>query len=457
MKVTTVPKAGPAPLPELAAYLAPFLPLFYRPTQQTVERYLTGLLTDLPRKNCETIAGAVADTSPERLQHLLTDACWNPQQLDQWRVQRLVAQTPADGILVFDDTGLVKQGRASVGVARQYSGTLGKVGNCQIVVSAEYVVDDPATSTPLHWPVTARLYLPESWTSDPARCARAGVPPAVAAQTKPQIALALLDQARQWGVPFRVVVTDAGYGDNPDFLGGLEERQACYVCAVASDFGVRWPAAVAAAHGQRPPYAGRGQPPKERPAPLHTAAAVIATQPPGAWQTVQWRERGPNEPPLARQVLAVRVHRATGSERFSVTDRRVQTGPEGWLVAERPLPGESGEVTYYFSNLPPSTSTARLLAVAHLRWPVEQFYEDGKGECGWADYQGRSWEGLQRHLALVRLAYSFLVAQRLAVASSPAGELSPLRGVAEPARNAPPGRGGVVVRVSALVGRERPA
>src|SRR6478672_13655315 len=123
-----VPKAGPAPLPELATYLAPFASLFRRAqSRQSLERYVTGLLTDLPRKNCDTIAAAVAGTSAERLQHLLTDADWEPQALDQQRVRALVAQSPPQGILGLDDTGLPKQGRSSAGVARQYSGTLGKV------------------------------------------------------------------------------------------------------------------------------------------------------------------------------------------------------------------------------------------------------------------------------------------------------------------------------------------
>jgi SRSO17 transposase len=137
MQMPVVPKASPDVLPELAIYLTPFAPLFRRSTSRaSVERYLTGLLTDLERKNCDTIAAAVAGTSTECLQYLLTDAAWEPQALDQQRVTALVAQSPPHGLLLLDDTGLPKQGRGSVGVARQYSGTLGKVANCQVVVSA---------------------------------------------------------------------------------------------------------------------------------------------------------------------------------------------------------------------------------------------------------------------------------------------------------------------------------
>src|SRR5215470_8497529 len=206
MHTSVVPKASPETLPELATYLAPFAPLFRRSTSRaSVERYLTGLLTDLPRKNCDTIAAAVAGTSTERLQHLLTDATWEPQALAQHRVTALVAQSPPQGLLVLDDTGLPKQGRSSVGVARQYSGTLGQVANCQVVVSAHYVADEPTSRAPVHWPVTARLSLPEAWATDHARRGKVHVPPEVPFRTKPELALALVDQARAWGVPFAYV------------------------------------------------------------------------------------------------------------------------------------------------------------------------------------------------------------------------------------------------------------
>jgi SRSO17 transposase len=218
-----VPKAGPAPLPELAAYLAPFAPLFRRAqSRQSLERYVTGLLTDQPRKNCDTIAAAVAGTSTERLQHLLTDADWAPEALDEARVRQLVALSPPGGVLVVDDTGLPKKGSGSVGVAPQYSGTLGKVANCQVVVTAEYVEDAPETSTPLHWPVSARLFLPEAWATDPGRRRRARVPAEVTHQPKSQLGLALVDRARAWGVPFAFVAADAGYGQTLRQLDGYE-------------------------------------------------------------------------------------------------------------------------------------------------------------------------------------------------------------------------------------------
>jgi SRSO17 transposase len=425
MHTSVVPKASPEPLPELATYLAPFAPLFRRSTSRaSVERYLTGLLTDLPRKNCDTIAAAVAGTSTERLQHLLTDATWAPQALDQQRVTVLVAQSPPQGILVLDDTGLPKQGRSSVGVARQYSGTLGKVANCQVVVSAHYVADEPTSRAPVHWPITARLYLPEAWATDPTRRSKGHVPVEIAFQTKPELALTLVDQARAWGVPFAWVVADAGYGDNPTFLQGLEARHGAYVVGVSSTFGVRLPDEVRAVALVLPRPRGRGQPKKPRPAPLYQAQAVLETLPAERWQTITWRQH--DDMALRKQCVAVRVHWATGGAQFSTSHSRVSTGPEGWRLGERPVPGDHGDVKWYYSNLPPDTSLQRLVELAHSRWPIEQFYEDAKGECGLDDYQGRRWDGLHRHLALVMLAYSFVARQRWTPARS-AG-FSPLTG-----------------------------
>jgi SRSO17 transposase len=452
MKSNHVPKASPDALPELAAFVEPFAPLFRRHTSRdSMERYLTGLLTDLPHKTADTIAAAVAATSTERLQHLLTDATWDATALDEARVKRLLAiHPPSTGILVLDDTGLPKKGTESVGVAAQYSGTLGKIGNCQVVVSAEYLADDPASSSPFHFPVSARLYLPESWISDDARRKRTRVPSEISQQTKPESALALLDQARAWGVPIQAVVVDAGYGDNPNFLQGLDERQVPYVCAVESTFGVRLPDEVLAAHEQLPTYRGRGQPRKPRPAPRYSVKELIDAQPASSWQMIEWRQG--TKGTMRTQVVAIRVHWATGSLRHSTSHSRVQTGPEGWLLAERPNltpkrqepstdePGslddpatqavaqeqEAQETKYWFSTLPPDTSLERLVMLAHARWVIEQFYEDAKQECGLDDFQGRRWDGLHRHLALVMLAYSFLMLQRVQLPLPPAEDFPPL-------------------------------
>jgi SRSO17 transposase len=454
MQTSVVPTASPETLPELAAYLEPFAPLFRRSTSRaSVERYLTGLLTDLPRKNCDTIAAAVAGTSTERLQHLLTDATWDPQALDQQRVQGLVAHSPRDGLLVVDDPGLPKQGRSSVGVARQYSGTLGKVANCQIVVSAHYVADEPTSPAPVHWPVTARLYLPEAWAADPARRATVHVPTEISFQTKPTLALALIEQAQAWGVPFAWVVADAGYGDNPSFLQGLEARQLAYVVGVSSTFGVRLPDEVRATMVVPPPRPrGRGQPRKPRPAPLYQAQAVLEGLPAERWQTVTWRQH--DNRPLRKQFVAVRVHWATGGAQFSTSHHRVCTGPEGWLLGERPVPGDGGEGKWYYRNWPVDTPLQRLVERAHGRWPIEQFYEDAKGECGLDDCQGRRWDGLHRHLALVMLAYSFPARQRW-TPTTPAG-FSPLGGAPVVPGTPSPGAAVALPRRRVMAHRHQP-
>ncbi len=413
MKILTLPKGSPDPLPELAAYLEPFAPLFRRSTsRRSLERYITALLSDLPHKNCETMAHAIAKTSKEQLQHLLTDAVWDPLALDEHRVRLLVERSPAHGVLVLDETGLPKQGQSSVGVQHQYSGTMGKQGNCQIVVSAESVVNDPGTSQPLHWPLSACLYLPEVWAEDQERRRDAPVPEPVTFASKPELALQLLDRAQAWGVPFAILVTEAGYGI-PTFLRALDERHLSSVCAVASDFGVRLPSEMeqVAIPPAEPTKRKRGQPKKPRPAPRHDAQEITKAQPQEAWQTVEWREgsRGP----LRTQLVALRVHAATGCARHSETHGRSWTGPEGWLLGERPLPGEEGEPKWFFSCLPAETALTRLVELAHRRWPVEQFYEDGKGECGLDPFQGHSGKGLHRHLALVMVAYTFLMLQSL--------------------------------------------
>jgi SRSO17 transposase len=359
--------------------------------------------------------------------------------VDEARVKRLLSLHPVtDGILIFDDTGLPKKGSASVGVAPQYSGTLGKIGNCQVVVSAEYLADDPASATPLHFPVSAQLFLPESWVQDGERRKQAHVPEQLREQTKPEIALGLLDRARAWGVPIQAVVVDAGYGDNPNFLRGLAERRVPYMCAVQSTFGCRLPDEVQATAAQTPVYGGRGQPRKPRPAPLYTVKELIAALPASAWQTIKWREG--TKGTMQVQAVALRVHWATGSSLHSTSHSRVHTGPQGWLLAERPVPAavvddpqptlvepqemQEEQIKYWFSVLPPETSLQRLVLLAHARWVIEQFYEDAKQECGLDHYQGRSWDGLHRHLALVMLAYSFLMFYRLTL-PLPSGEAFP--------------------------------
>src|SRR5256886_701809 len=219
MKTTKrVPLAPSEPMPALDEFLRPFHVHFARSeATHALERYLTGMLTEHPNKNCDTLARVVPGTSEQSLQGLLTAMRWDADDLNQQRVQDLLAlPTEGDAALVFDDTGFAKQGRSSVGVARQYSGTLGKVGNCQVTVNCHYA------ERTIAWPVATRLYLPQQWASDPDRRKKAKVPEDVAFQTKPEIALALLDHAKELGIRHAAVTADGDYGDNPNFLPGLE-------------------------------------------------------------------------------------------------------------------------------------------------------------------------------------------------------------------------------------------
>ncbi len=324
------PRAPGAPLPDLAEFLAPFRVHFVqRPSAQTLERYVTGLLTEQPSKNCDTLAAVVPGTTEQRLNHLLTEMVWDEADLNRQRVRQMAAwPTEGDGVLIIDDTGFAKQGHHSVSVARQYSGTLGKVGHGQVTVNCHYAERTTA------WPVATRLYLPEAWAAAAERRARAHVPAEVPFQTKPQIALALLDEARACGVRHACVVADADYGDTPVCLNGLAARGARCVVNVRADFTV---ATSRTGAGQR-------------------AEAGLAAQPLAAWRTIRWREgsRGPQR----AQFAAVRCWRVDGDG----------TRHRGWLLGQRPARGQTGDLTYRWSDFRPQTPLERLVEYAHRRW-----------------------------------------------------------------------------------------
>jgi SRSO17 transposase len=373
--IQRIPHAPEQPLPELAEFLAPFRTHFARSEgPHALERYLTGLLTEHPNKNCDTIAQVVPGTSAQSLQGLLTAMAWDHDDLNRQRVQRLrTLPTEGDAALVFDDTGFAKQGRASVGVARQYSGTLGKTGNCQVTVNCHYA------ERTIAWPVATRLYLHQEWASDPQRRAQAQVPKEVEFQTKPQIALDLLDQADAWGVPYACVTADADYGDNPNFLAGLEKRHKRYVVQVRGDFPVALARAAAA--------------------PAQRVDAAVAAQLASAWRTIRWRQGSQGW--LWARFAALRCWRVTSDGRRH----------RGWLIGERPGRGQQGKRRYYWSNFGPRVALERLVGYAHRRHWVEQYHEEAKGLLGWDQYQGRRWQGFHRHAVTVMLAYSFLVWQ----------------------------------------------
>jgi SRSO17 transposase len=184
--------------------------------------------------------------------------------------------------------GCLRKGRSRSAWQRSIQAGFSKIGTCQVVVSAPSLADDPASSPPFHFPVSARLYLPESWIRDEERRKRTPVPSQISQQTKPEIALALLDRTQAWEMPIQAVVVDVGYGDHPHLLPGRQERRVPSLCAVESTFGVRLPQEVQTAAKEVPAYGGRGQPRKPRPAPLYSVKELIEALPESAWQTLSW-------------------------------------------------------------------------------------------------------------------------------------------------------------------------
>jgi SRSO17 transposase len=273
-------------------------------------------------------------------------------------------------VLIVDDTGFAKQGHHSVGVAHQYSGTLGKVANCQITVNCHYAERTVA------WPVATRLYLPKAWCADAARRQAAQVPEELTFQTKAAIGLDLIDQANAWGVRHACVVADAGYGDDPGFLNGLEARSERYVVAVRANFSV-----VQSRQGT---------------AEVARADAVLLTLPRWQWQTIRWREGSQGW--LRAKFVGMRCWRVDGDGTRHV----------GWLIGQRPTRGD-GDWKYFWSNFPLTTPLTIMVEYTHRRYWVEQFHEEAKSLLGWDQYQGRLWHGFHRHAALIMLTYSFLV------------------------------------------------
>ena len=393
-------KAGPDALVDLAAFLEPFGRLVRRSeSRQSLERYTTGLLSDLGRKTASDIGRAVAATSSQRLQEFLTRTAWDPKEMDRLRVRHMLEHASVgEGVVILDDTGFAKKGRHSVGVARQYSGTLGRIDNCQVLVTSHYV------DRVFDWPISGRLYLPKEWLTDRERRTKAQVPRQIALQTKGQIALELVDEGLQAGIPIRAVAADAGYGDQPVLLDGLEKRGLPYVVGIASTVRFRRAQAVEEDPGDGPPplYRGKGRPRKtlgikER-IPTEEAGALVTALAEKAWQTVAWREG--TKGALVKEFARLRVYRSG--------QRGEHLPSSGWLVGERPRAGHRGDTKYYFAWGLDDPSLEGLVELAHRRWVIERFYQDAKGELGLDDYEGRLWTGFHRHVALVMLAHCYL-------------------------------------------------
>jgi SRSO17 transposase len=358
---------------------------------------VTGLLTDHPNKNCDTLAAVLPGTSEQRLQALLTTMDWDETAANRKRVALMTGlKTEGDGVLIIDPTDFPKQGKHSVGVARQYSGSLGKLANCQVTVNCHYA------ERTLAWPVSSRLYLPETWANDAERRQTAHVPEDICFQSKAEIALELIDDANRMHVRHTCVVADAEFGDNPLFLDELEARGERYAVDIRRNFQV--------SRGR----AGQAE--------VLRADDLVARWPARAWRVIRWREGTAGW--LKGSFAAVRCWRVDGRRKRTI----------GWLIAERELPDGSGRNKLHWSNFPASTPRERLVELLHRRAFIELYHEEAKTLLGWDQYQGRLWTGFHRNTFLIMLAYSFLVwtewqeRQSTTFPGRPRGALSPPAG-----------------------------
>lgn len=360
--------------------------------------YARGLLEAGARKSLEPMVGRLGeDGDYEALQHFLADSPWDPVV-----VQRAVAERVAPEIgveaWVIDDTGVPKDGRHSPGVKRQYSGTLGKIGNCQIVVSV-HAVGERGT-LPLDW----ALYLPEDWCGDAERRGKAKVSPDVVFQTKPQLAAGLIERAAGWKIASAPVLGDEAYGKNTELRTRLDDLGTEYVLSLNSDASVYDAETTFETPERR--RGSRGPAPRalvaDRPArQVRDLARLLG---PEQFQTLTFRTRGEKE--LSSRFAMLRVIAANPVDR----DRRA--AQQEWLIIEWP-DGHERPSDYWISNLPADTTPERLARLARLRWVIELDYRQLKGELGLDHYEGRSYLGFHHHCAIVTAAHGFLTLERL--------------------------------------------
>jgi SRSO17 transposase len=378
------------------AFHARFAHLFARQeSREQSAKYLRGLLAPVERKNGWQMAQAVGDPRPDAMERLLYQVDWDAEAARDI-LEQFVTQTFGDpeAIGVVDETGFLKKGDQSAGVARQYTGTAGKVDNAQVGTFLSYA------SPKGHVFLDRRLFLSQAWANDQARRQAAKVPDEVVFETKPQQALAMLQHAWALGVPMRWVTGDEVYGDSCDFRAGVQASGHGYVLAVASTTPVwtrRPPLAEPALKtGGRPRTKARlaaGAPPWK------TVAEVVARWPASRWErfAVAEGEKGPRDYDWARS---------------RVIERRDKLpGPEVWLLARRSV-SESEEIAYYLCLAPRQESLRRLAEVAATRYTIEQCFEEGKGETGLDQYEVRFYGSWYRHITLSMMALAWLASLR---------------------------------------------
>jgi len=360
--------------------------------------YLRGLIEQGPRKSLEPMVERLGgDADYQSLQQFLADSPWDPVAVVRAVAERVVPALDVEA-WVLDDTGFPKDGKKSPGVKRQYSGTLGKIGNCQIGVSV-HAVGSKGT-VPLGW----ALYLPRDWCDDPERRRVAKIPAEVEFQTKPELGVELIERAAAWKVAPAPVLGDAAYGDKTELRARLDGAGREYVLAVSADSTVFAPGTSFAVPEQRDAGSGRR---KTRPRPdqrPEAIGALIAGVDGGQWQTVTFRD-GPDGEPMSSRFCFLRLRAGHDWENAKVAPR------EEWLIAEWP-DGHQQPSGYWLSNLPADTAPEQLARLARLRWRIELDYKQLKGELGLDHYEGRSWLGWYHHTALVTAAHGFLTLER---------------------------------------------
>lgn len=388
---------------ELSAFLDEMLEDQGRPERRAaLGHYITGLLLDGERKSIQPMAArltdnpAEADAMRQRLQDCVAASRWSELDLARRFALKMDRELPGLEVIVIDDTGFAKKGKHSVGVARQYSGTLGRTDNCQVMPSVHLAGDLGSVM------VGERLYLPKEWTDDRERCRAVGVPDEVEFKTKWQIALDLIDQTLGFGIALRPVLADAGYGETVEFRDGLTQRGLTYVVGVPNNHLIWAPGANPRPPKQRP---GRGRPRSQwrdgNRKPLQIAALVKGI-PRERYKTISWREGTRGK--MSSKFLAYRIRPA---------EKHTKGRPpaeEQWLLCE--WHSSETKPRFHFSTLPANLSLKALVRIAKLRWRVERDYQDLKGEVGLDHFEGRTWRGFHRHATLCAVAHGFLALRR---------------------------------------------
>jgi SRSO17 transposase len=356
--------------------------------------YVRGLLLEGERKSVGAMVPRLPEGNEQALQQFVNQSPW-PWEPVWEKLAASARQQRGEAFWIVDDTSFPKKGEHSVGVQRQYCGALGKLANCQVAVSLHQA--GPTGSQPLAW----RLYLPDDWAEDRKRRQQAGIPQGVGFHKKWELALQLIDQARAWGLPDRIVLADADYGDRSEFRTGLEQRGLSYAVGITSQL-VVW---AEPPHPRVPRRRGPGPAPQRLRYTNQAPASVkaLAQQNEARFRTVTWREG------------------TKGAMRSRFWTRRVQTahhwqfgqepGLAVWLLAEWPL-GEPEPTKYFLCDLPGRVSVRRLVRVAKSRHWIEQDCQQMKEELGLDHFEGRSWNGWHHHVTLVMLAYGFLQRER---------------------------------------------